>query len=1832
MMDIIGDKLADVFNPLFSVIYAWIVKPFLELKLFKTLIYGSSEDEDLVFNTFTPDEIEKIVKPGMDVIMILAVFLLLIAIVLAGMKMSSVAINPANRTYIIEFFKDFAIVAILLLNLPTLYSLIFGVNDAIISVFSVAHEDALMEMKETIEPGDDVLGQMIIQLCLLGLFIWGNFYYMMRKLTLVLFMILGPLMAVMLLIPQTKGITIGWLKEFIGTVFVQSVHACLYWVIALMSITESGLEAVILYIIFIPTAEALRSLLGMGGQMSNGLSKAGAMFGMSALAGMYGSVKGAIGDKSVAGALRGAANGIKDSAGRNSGSDSDENTENNVKSTLGGNTGTDTGTNSLAERMLKPGDVTSKMGKMALGMAGSIAGSPMGPAGAIAGSTVGFGVGGVVGGVAGRVGGAGVEGVKLGAKQLAKGAKSGWQNAKDSYNAESLADEKLANELADADTTSWASNNKEQFMEQMKEKFPDAHEESLEGMWSSKVNDKKSDFLKQARQTVGDIKKNDGAFGKAQQVADKATGRLTEAWADNNKEHFMNEYDRNNPITEENDLATHNMNKQASWNNALENKRNEIADLSNETAKSMSNGLPENHAYINKEDFANMVGAKMLNNEKSAFKDQYREQFNPDATDNEIDSQFDQKHGAQREAYVLAAMAAVKGNKPVKASDLVNESTENMTQQWASDNKEQFVSAYQHNNPSASPQEVSEAWEKELSSQKAVFSNVSNKAAKSMTDGNDLSQNIDPNQYAEHVGNELYNSEKTKHVASAPPMSEMQQEKRFDEEHGDKRQQYIQSAKKSVSTDSGVQNAQSLATASADNITKQWADQNKNQFVTTYKQSNPGSSEEEVETAWSNAVKSKRTELGNIANTVASKMTNGKDLSSTNIDSDQFANNVGQQVYDNEKAAYVTTSTSNLQKEFDENNRDKKEQLVQTAKRSISNSQGSPNAQSLASTSAENMTKEWSDNNKGQFITSYKQSNPGKSEAEVEKAWSEAVSGKKQEFVGMTNMVASKMTNGKDPSSTEINPDQFATNLGKQMYDKEKANHVSSTTGTIQKEFDNNFGSTKQDYIQSAKQSIPTKNANQNAQTLATTSADHMTNEWSANNKGQFVTSYKQSNPGKSEEEVEIAWDNASKEKRKEFVSMANSVASKMTNGKDMSSTNISTDQFATNLGQRMYDNEKANYVASAPRKLSNEQIELEFDKQNGSKRVAYVQSAEKAVGNFTKVNASQLANETAENMTNDWANKNQSNFSKNYKVQNPGASPAEVDVAWTKQVDDKRKEMINVTTGLAQKMSNGQSIQNTQLDSKTFAGNLGKELYDNEKMNYRANYKQQASASDQQLEVEFEKGQAGTGRAYFKAARNAVKDVNGAQIYDKSDLSHEVNTPYLVSQLATRATNQEKQKYITEQISNNVPKNVAEENWQTQKAGPTYQRNLKSVSSQLPNRIPLDKRINDGTVKKMVGAGYNGGVHAISSTLELPKITNFAQDTKLGKLAVAGTQGAQAGYQNALLNPPNGVVSKAINPIVGGTSGAMSAMKTSFQEKHVPENAVEKQAGFRNAAAYATGIVGGVRGYKKASTLASKHNPYNRPVNDQIAEVSDIKHLAQQVDDGNGNMEIAKGSVQMVTTNDKSFIQVRDRTGQTRVISRHGSGDSALKEGDTVYQDLTVKDDTLLQDSNPYRYDSTGGKSELNRRINVSPNNLLANRNTRKNPRVVQEVQAYNQQVDSGQFYSNDVQTQMKDLKMVVTKERSYMVGTDSQGQNHRVSPYGAGDARLNPNEARKVNYSVRNRRYNQEDAFDEADESISYTTSLTPDDLIPVKSNKRASRRNDFEAVRHKSLGGTF
>lgn len=662
----VSDKLKEVIDGLIEGFMTDFKEGFEQgLFTLRQLVFGTRDG--LVWATFDPQNLTNGLNPIYYTMMVIAGFMLVIGVLAAGMRITSSGMNPQRRNEVFESSKDLLFIALLLFNLPLIYDLLFSINGSLVKIFSGSLEsnlDNIMDSEADRETG--VVAWVFIQLILLGLALWANFYYLMRKVTLIILMGLGPLMVAMWMFPQFKGLTGAWFKELVGSIFVQSIHAFVFWTIAIMSSTSSGfLETVILYVIFIPISESLRRLLNMGGDMQGGFAKAGAMMGLSGLAGMYGAAKGAFKDKSVMGALneayKGASNTSKgaQAGGEGVGSNKD------LKDTVGSGAGADTGSTTRAEKMLKSGDFMSKGGKAVLGMAGSIAGTGLGPVGAMAGATIGSEVGGVAGGFVGRVGAAGAISV---ADRIQKGTAHAKAKMTDSLNPDNP---KLGDEISDAiaqdKTANWASAHKEQVMSNLKDKFPDATPQQLENKFADIQSKKFNDYKKQASNEWKDAEAASENVGQSGEMVDNYAKGMANQWGIKNKAKFNKEYQQNQPQRPgESDQSFFNR-----QDKAFEGQKAQMED----TFRNAGMDIVQANKAVGSE-----IGQKEFGNQMTKALKQMPNIKNP-------------------EAIIAAGTAAIVNGKGKQMDTILKDSANAMTKSWEAENKDGFIEDYKKANP-----------------------------------------------------------------------------------------------------------------------------------------------------------------------------------------------------------------------------------------------------------------------------------------------------------------------------------------------------------------------------------------------------------------------------------------------------------------------------------------------------------------------------------------------------------------------------------------------------------------------------------------------------------------------------------------------------------------------------------------------------------------------------------------------------------------------------------------------------------------------------------------------------------------------------------------------------------------------------------------------------------------------------------------------------------------------------------------------------------------------------------------------------------------------------
>lgn len=622
----IQEVIWDAVESIISILISTLTKPIFDTTAsLYDLVYGVPGEKN--YGILTAEEITNAYAPSFTIMFRLAAFFVLIAIVLSAYKTSGMAISPSNRTQVIEFWKDLLIISIVLFNLEFFYSMFFEFNDNLVKFFEASVKESYSSstfsketnLKDLLEGEDSNFFYLIcVVLIEAGLQLWATFYYVMRKITILILMILGPVMVALWLMQRKKAVTLGWIREFTGTVLIQAVHAFVFWLIIQinMDADQTSIVKLIVLAMFIPIGEHIRSLFGLGGDMQNGLTRAAAYTGLRTIGALSSLAKDSMNGISASDMIR---NGINKARGKENNSntndkfDDPDRPKNNIP---GANTGTDTGTTGAAARMLKPGEIMSRMGKATLGAAGTIAGSPLGPIGSIVGTEAGAALGAKVGGLTGRLGAASINSaIGIGAgvgKQLKKSAMAGKNSFISSKNGQNLDNQALIDDWTTKDFEAWKHDNPDSTLhDTLSKQFPSASAQQLDSMVQGRNKNMLDHFRSKNASAVGKTLQDGKQFANAGDLVRAATVAYADNYTNENKDSFMNSLPTS--YTPEQ--------KEDAWNAHLSEKTGTFNQLATSTAKSMG-------ALSNKHTFAN--GMTAFDNsfiDKAGFNDALQNQM-----------------------------------------------------------------------------------------------------------------------------------------------------------------------------------------------------------------------------------------------------------------------------------------------------------------------------------------------------------------------------------------------------------------------------------------------------------------------------------------------------------------------------------------------------------------------------------------------------------------------------------------------------------------------------------------------------------------------------------------------------------------------------------------------------------------------------------------------------------------------------------------------------------------------------------------------------------------------------------------------------------------------------------------------------------------------------------------------------------------------------------------------------------------------------------------------------------------------------------------------------
>ncbi|EOQ22657.1 type IV secretion system protein [Bacillus cereus group sp. RP37] len=627
IIDWVGGLIIHMVKALLAPIYGF-------MDTIPVLVFGG-DNANLDF-LYSKNAVTNVLDTGMPVMFKLVAFCVLVSVVITAAKYSATAMNPNNRTALIEYAKDLMIISICLWHLDFFYNFVFDLNNWITLEFKEAIngvnngnfnpdqqipllKSGLSDNKTITELSmkgheNDYMFIIFGLFIEAGLMIWANFYYLMRAVTLYVLMLLGPVMVGMWLFPQKKQQTLYWIREFMGAVLIQAIHAITLWlVITLIGDAKNPIIKLVLLAMFIPVGEIVKSFIGLSTNASGGIHRAGTMMGMGALASVAGLVKGIRDDYRNSKAKpddKGDKEKIKEDA-------------DNPKDALGANLGTDVGTTSRAARMLKVGQIGSSIGKATTGLAGMAAGAGLGPGAMVVGSQVGSALGGAPGAVAGRS----VAAVGEGAVALGKHISSSVKKGADTYsnlNGESypeLTDEDIAQDLATKDFENWKADNPDSTVaSRLKQAFPNASDTEIAKKVAKTNSDQMSRFTNQRKQDLQNMKKTATPYGNARDLVNAATNAFQKGYEADHKDAFMSQLPENMSVEEkEKHWNDHLSAKVQGFRNHAEQAAIKVGAMPGEAKDKQGNNLFDK-SYVDKDAFASRLALGKIGKEIEGVK------------------------------------------------------------------------------------------------------------------------------------------------------------------------------------------------------------------------------------------------------------------------------------------------------------------------------------------------------------------------------------------------------------------------------------------------------------------------------------------------------------------------------------------------------------------------------------------------------------------------------------------------------------------------------------------------------------------------------------------------------------------------------------------------------------------------------------------------------------------------------------------------------------------------------------------------------------------------------------------------------------------------------------------------------------------------------------------------------------------------------------------------------------------------------------------------------------------------------------------------------------
>ncbi len=247
---------------------------------------GTSMSSDGVFTT---TEREKIVEPLIKLFSTAFFLVLTLSMLISSLKLGFSSVRGRG----LSDFSDDAWMWLLAIGLSLGYgmltNLVFQMNAALVlSIKDVINDNGVslsgLSVVASWNFNPLTMGPFLVTLFaewLLSLLL--NFIYLARKVVICLLLVLGYVAIYSLMFAKTRAFFGTWMREFVGNVFLQSIHAIvLYSMVMFSSTGASSIFKLGMMIMFIPVSGMISKWLNIG----DSSSKAGSIMTMAGVGGL----------------------------------------------------------------------------------------------------------------------------------------------------------------------------------------------------------------------------------------------------------------------------------------------------------------------------------------------------------------------------------------------------------------------------------------------------------------------------------------------------------------------------------------------------------------------------------------------------------------------------------------------------------------------------------------------------------------------------------------------------------------------------------------------------------------------------------------------------------------------------------------------------------------------------------------------------------------------------------------------------------------------------------------------------------------------------------------------------------------------------------------------------------------------------------------------------------------------------------------------------------------------------------------------------------------------------------------------------------------------------------------------------------------------------------------------------------------------------------------------------------------------------------------------------------------------------------------------------------